>query len=62
MTVNGQEMEISVENSDFKKTDNGLIMPFLGKIDFPGLTITTIYKKIEINKEIDEAIFEMPKN
>ena len=55
-------MEISVENSDFKKTDNGLIMPFSGKLDFPGLTITTIYKKIEINKEIDEAIFEMPKN
>ena len=62
MTVNGQEMEMSVENSDFKKTDNGLIMPFSEKLNFPGLTITTTSKKIEINKEIDEAIFEMPKN
>ena len=62
MTVDGQEMETSFENSDFKKTDYGLIMPFSGKLNFPGLTITTISNKIEINKEIDEAIFEMPKN
>jgi hypothetical protein len=64
MNINGQDIEMLVENSDYKKIDNGLIMPFSTKLDFrgTGLVITTNQKKIEINKEIDVAIFEMPKN
>jgi hypothetical protein len=63
MNINGQDIEMLVENSDYKKIDNGLIMPFSSKLDFrgTGLLITTNQKKIEINKEIDVAIFEMPK-
>lgn len=63
MSVNGQQVEMSVENSDFKKTNSGLIMPFATKLDFvgTGLIITTTSTIIEINKEIDEAIFQMPK-
>ena len=63
MTVNGQNLEMLVENSDYRKIDNGLVMPFSSKLDFrgTGLVITTNSKKIEINKEIDAAIFEMPK-
>ena len=62
MTMNGQEVEIVNENSDFKKTDNGFLMYYAGSITYPGLTINYINKKIDINKDIDMAIFEMPKN
>jgi len=62
MMTNGQELEITVENSDFKKTDNGLVMPYAGSITYPGLTINFVNTKIEVNKPIDAAIFEMPKN
>lgn len=63
MTINGQNLEMLVENSDYKKIDNGLMMPFSTKLDFrgTGLVITTNQKKIEVNKEIDAGIFEMPK-
>jgi outer membrane lipoprotein-sorting protein len=62
ITANGQQMEMTVENSDFRKTDFGTVMPYSMKLDFPGLTITNTSNKIEINKEIDKAVFEMPKN
>lgn len=61
ITANGQELEMSVENSDFRKTDFGTVMPYSMKIDFPGFSITNTSSKIEINKEIDKAVFEMPK-
>jgi len=64
ISANGQQIEMSAENSDFKKTNNGVIMPYSVKLDFvgTGLVITTTAKIIEVNKEIDESIFEMPKN
>jgi len=60
--VNGQEVEMSIENSDFRKTDFGTIMPYSMKLNFPGLTITNTSNKIIVNKEIDKAVFEMPKH
>ena len=62
ITANGQQIEMSAENSDFRKTDFGTVMPYSMKLDFPGLTITNTSTKIEINKEIDKSVFEMPKN
>ena len=63
MNINGQDLEMLVENSDYKKVDNGLVMPFSTKLDFrgTGLVITTNQTKIEVNKDINESIFEMPK-
>jgi hypothetical protein len=62
MMANGQEMEITAENSDFKKTDSGVLMPYAGSITYPGLTINFTNTKIEVNKPMDAAVFEMPKN
>ena len=59
--ANGQQIEMTVENSDFRKTDFGTVMPYTMKLNFPGLTITNTSNKIVINKEIDKAVFEMPK-
>jgi outer membrane lipoprotein-sorting protein len=61
---NGQLLEMSIEYSGFKKTNTELVMPYTMKIDFvgTGLTITTTHTTIEVNKPIDEAIFQMPKS
>jgi hypothetical protein len=62
MNVNGQDIEITTALSDYRKTAEGFIMPYASVLDFPGLTIVFTVKKIEINKEIDPVIFDMPKN
>jgi len=62
MNVNGQDIEITTALSDYRKTADGFIMTYASVLDFPGLTIVFTDKKIEINKEIDPVIFDMPKN
>jgi hypothetical protein len=62
MNANGQDVEITTALSDYRKTADGYIMAYASELDFPGLTINFTNKKIEINKEIDPAIFVMPKN
>ena len=62
MNANGQDIEITTALSDYRKTADGYIMPYASELDFPGLTIGFTNKKIEVNKEIDPAIFVMPKN
>jgi outer membrane lipoprotein-sorting protein len=52
--------KVEIAYSNYKKTDYGLIAPYTEVLSFPGLTVTTNYNKIEINKEIDQSIFEMP--
>ena len=58
----GQEMEIIVTLSDYKKTDFGYVVPYSVGMDFGGqFQMTNAVKKVEFNKEIDPKIFEMPK-
>jgi outer membrane lipoprotein-sorting protein len=58
----GQDVEITVKLSDYKKTELGYVMPYTTEMDFGGqFSLTTTIKKIEFNKTIDPAIFEMPK-
>jgi hypothetical protein len=59
----GQTMEVTYTFSDFKKDDSGLVFPYSLDISYGGqFNITTTVKKVEINKTIDPAIFEMPKS
>jgi outer membrane lipoprotein-sorting protein len=59
----GQTMEVSSTFSNFKKGDLGLVYPYAIEISYGGqFNITTTVNKIEINKTIDPAIFEMPKS
>ncbi len=62
MNANGQDIEITTAFSDYRKTADGYIMSYSSVLDFPGLTIGFTNKKIEVNKDIDPAIFVMPKN
>ncbi len=62
MNAGGQDIEIATVNSDYRKTADGFVMPFSQELTLPGLTLTINNKKIEVNKEIDPAIFEKPKS
>lgn len=58
----GQEIELVSIFSDFKKTDSGLTYAYMVDANFGSqFSMTTTIKSIEINKQIDPAIFEMPK-
>ena len=56
----GQDLELVY--SDYKKTDYGLVMPFTQVLNMAGMVITTTHTKIDINKEIELSVFEMPGN
>lgn len=60
--MQGQEVEITITFSEYKKTDFGIVMPFSTGIDFGGnFQLTSKINKMEFNKDIDPSIFEMPK-
>lgn len=58
---NGQPVDVTITLSDYQKLDNGLMMPFKMQQELPQLTMTITNKKVEVNKDIDPAIFDMPK-
>ncbi len=59
--VMGQDVEISIQFSDYKKTDSGLLIPFTTNTDLGQFQIATTFTKVEVNKTVDPAIFAMPK-
>ena len=62
INMQGQEAEAGITFSDFRKTDYGYVLPFAMEMTLPqGFNLTTVTKKVEINKPIDPKIFEMPK-
>lgn len=62
LSVNGQDMETTAIFSDYKKTDAGLVMPYSQQVVLPQITLNITNNKIDVNKEIDPAIFEKPKS
>lgn len=60
-TVNGSDIETTMLTSNFKKTDNGFVVPFNMQVTITGLTVDMTNKKVEINKDVDMAMFAMPK-
>jgi hypothetical protein len=59
--VMGQSVEIVTTFSDYKKTDFGITIPYTRTVDYGGFSLSFKATKVEINKEIDPKIFEMPK-
>lgn len=57
----GQSVEIVSTFSDYKKTEFGIILPYTKVIDFGGFALSYKRTKVEVNKETDAKIFEMPK-
>lgn len=56
----GQSVEITTTFTNYKKTDYGLVVPYNVEIDLGGFTIGATITKVEVNKEIDPKIFDMP--
>ena len=62
LNAEGQDVEITVVKSDYRKTEDGFIMPYSTEVSFPGLSVSLTTKKILVNTPVDSQIFEMPKN
>jgi hypothetical protein len=52
--ANGQEVEQTVNLSNYQKLPEGIVVPFLIGLPFGDMTVT----KVEVNKDIDEKIFK----
>jgi hypothetical protein len=56
-----QDIDITTRYSDWRKTDGGYLMPYTIDMDFGQFGLNIAVKKVELNKTIDPAVFEMPK-
>ncbi|MFZ1939984.1 MAG: DUF4292 domain-containing protein [Terracidiphilus sp.] len=60
--LQGQDVTMTVNYSDYRKTETGYLMPYHLDLDFGGqFQMSIVVKNIELNKTIDPAIFLMPK-
>ena len=57
----GQSIDVTTTYSDHKKTDFGVTLAYSKNIDMGMLQLSQKTNKLEINKEIDMKIFDMPK-
>ena len=57
----GQAVDVTTTYADYKKTDFGISLPYTKNIDMGMFQLTQKLSKVEVNKEIDPKIFDMPK-
>lgn len=57
----GQDVEITIQFTDYKKTDIGFVIPYTVNVDYGQFQLAITYKKADVNKTVDPAIFNMPK-
>ncbi|HEY4936458.1 MAG TPA: hypothetical protein VII44_07750 [Puia sp.] len=61
-TMNGQNVEITITQSNFQKTSFGFTAPFkIGRKFGEQFTMSETINKMEFNKDIDHKIFDMPR-
>ncbi|MBS1804033.1 MAG: hypothetical protein JST28_11750 [Acidobacteria bacterium] len=56
-----QDVDITTKFSDYRKTDVGYMVPYAIDIDLGQFQLSVAVKKVELNKTIDPAVFQMPK-
>ncbi len=61
-SMNGQTGTVTSRFGDYRKTDGGLIVPYSMVMEQPQVTLTFTTKSVDVNKPVDPAIFDMPKN
>jgi hypothetical protein len=59
--MGGQDADITITFSDYKKLDNGLMYPHSTNLDLPQVSLAITVKKVTVNPDIDPKIFDMPK-
>ncbi len=61
-SMGGQDIETVSVFSNYKKTDYGYVVANNTELTVgPGITLNMTTKKVDVNKDIDTKIFEMPK-
>ena len=59
--IMGQAVDVTTTYSDYKKTDFGILLAYTKNIDMGVFQLAQKIGKVEVNKEIDPKIFDMPK-
>lgn len=59
--IQDQDVDITTKFSDYRKTDAGYVIPYVIDIDLGQFQLSVAVKKVELNKTIDPAVFQMPK-
>ncbi len=59
--VQGQETNITISYSDYRKTDFGIYVAYAVNIDMGQFALKSNVDKVDINKDVNPSIFEMPK-
>ena len=57
----GSPVDITTSFSDYKKTDFGMVLSYSQVLDIGSYTLPSTVTKVEANKAVDPAIFDMPK-
>jgi len=57
----GQAVDVTTTFSDHKKTDFGVVLAYTKSVDLGMFQYTQKIDKVEVNKEIDPKIFDIPK-
>ncbi|HEY4327706.1 MAG TPA: hypothetical protein VGN20_27240 [Mucilaginibacter sp.] len=58
--MQGQPVEVTTTLSDYRKNDAGLMSPYKIDIDLGQFQLAYVIKTIEVNKDVDPKIFDMP--
>jgi hypothetical protein len=61
VTMQGQDVDVTVLFSDYRKIDAGVMVPFKIERNMPQYSLNITLTKVEVNTAVDPAIFEMPK-
>jgi hypothetical protein len=57
----GEALDVTTSFADYKKTDFGMVLPYSQTLDIGQYTLPSTVTKVEANKAIDPAIFDLPK-
>lgn len=57
-----EDVNVTTNFSDFRKTDSGIMMPYAMSVDFGGqYSVNLTVTKVEVNKTVDPAMCDLPK-
>jgi len=60
-SMGGQDIEINISFSDYRKTDTGYVLAYATTLEVPQATLMTTVTKVAVNTPIDPKIFDQPK-
>lgn len=60
--MQGQEIVVTINFSDYQKTDFGFVVPHTIATDMGNFQLSASISKVVVNKDVDPKIFDMPKS